>query len=82
MSWPDFEKEVEGRMTQPLAQRVRELRLGDQTWRGVSDRIFEFPEADILADWIDMKGNQPLGMYLCGAAARALGEDPLKEPWN
>jgi hypothetical protein len=82
VSWADFEVEVSARMTPQLAQRVRELRGSENTWRQVSGKIFDFPEAEALRDWADMKGHQPLGMYLCSAAAKLLGEDPEKEPWN
>jgi hypothetical protein len=68
-------------MTLPLARRVRELRL-ENSWSGVSEEIFAFPEGEILLDWLDMKGHQPLGMYLCSAAAAALGENDEEEPWN
>jgi hypothetical protein len=29
-----------------------------------------------------MKGEQPLGMYLCEASAAVLGENANQEPWN
>jgi hypothetical protein len=70
-------------MTPELARRVRELRVdGGYTWRGLSDEIFKHPEGAVLTDWIEMKGDQPLGIVLCEAAAACLGEDVHEEPWN
>ena len=84
MSWMEFGREIETRMTPELAARVRELRCGGdrKSWRGVSRAVFDFSESEILSDYAEMRGEQPLGMFLCEAAARALGEDPNKEPWN
>jgi hypothetical protein len=70
-------------MTPELAARVRHLRVEQgESWRSVSDDVFSYPEASVLSDWAAMRGDQPLGMYLCEAAAQVLGEDSNKEPWN
>ncbi len=83
MSWSDFAAEVQGRMTPELATHLRLLRAeGDASWRGIADEVFNHPSSQALSEWADMKGDQALGMYLCEAAAKILGEDPNKEPWN
>jgi hypothetical protein len=70
-------------MTPELARRVRALRVDEgYTWRGVSEDIFDYPEGAALADCAEMRGDQPLGMFLCEAAAAYLGEDAREEPWN
>ncbi len=76
MSWADFEIEVGKRMTTELAHRVKLLRDGNNlSWRGVSQEVFNHSEAAAIADWMEMRGHQPLGMYLCAAAAAHLGEN-------
>ena len=64
-------------MTRELAVKIRELRVADEslTWRGVAGNISaEFG--------LSCGTNQLFGRDLCNAAARLLGEDPDKEPWN
>ncbi len=63
-------------LTVERARQVRAWRVDKgETWRGVAGR------ADCL--WgSDSSSNQLFGEDLCGAAARLLGEDPNKEPWN
>jgi len=63
-------------MTTEDAKIIREFRQG-ATWRGVARLAAErWPERGYC------NGNQLEGMELCKAAARVLGEDPWKEPWN
>ena len=83
MTWAEIEKLVHEHMTPELAQRVRALRVGaNLTWRGVCSAIFDYPEGALLQDLTFMRGDQPLGMFLCEAAAESLGEDAPREIWQ
>jgi len=83
VTWLEIEKLVHAQMTPELAQRVRALRVGaDLTWRGVCSAIFDYPEGALLQDLAYMRGDQPLGMFLCEAAAESFGEDAHKGTWQ
>jgi len=83
VTWAEIERLVHAQMTPELALRVRALRVGaDRTWRGVSDAIFDYPEAALLQDLAFMRGDQPLGMFLCEAAAESFGEDAREGAWQ
>ena len=63
-------------MTKEDAKIIKDFRMG-ATWRGVARLAAE--------RWPDRKysnGNQIEGMELCSKAAKVLGEDPFKPPWN
>ena len=83
MTWAEIEKLVHAQMTPELAQRVRALRVGTNlTWRGVCSAIFDYPEAALLQELTFMRGDQPLGMFLCEAAAESFGEDAREGAWQ
>ena len=68
-----------------LAERVRKARVNDGvSWRGVAQEIYDLVSTTIdpaLIPW-SPPSNQLMGMALCEAAAKKLGEDYMKEPWN
>ena len=69
-----FEKHI--RLDTPRAKLVRHLRVTQSfSWRAVARRCALLWEAPWGA-------NQLAGMALCEKAAKLLGEDFLKEPWN
>lgn len=62
-------------MTPERAVEVRDLRGKDGlTWRSLAATVSE--------DWETPSNSQLLGMALCASAAKLLGEDKNKEPWN
>ncbi|MGW5355317.1 hypothetical protein ACWERV_32965 [Streptomyces sp. NPDC004031] len=63
-------------LTPGMAARIRAWRCGeDYSWRAVAQAASE--------RWgFEGGGNQLLGRDLCVAAAKLLGEDPDREPWN
>ncbi|OYW43384.1 MAG: hypothetical protein B7Z38_01810 [Rhodobacterales bacterium 12-64-8] len=83
MSWLTFREELSKKVTPALCADVRHLRVEkDESWRGVSRDIFNYPSSAVIADHTDMSGDQPLGMFLCELCAEMLGENPNAEPWN
>ncbi|MFI6285441.1 hypothetical protein ACIBCM_11900 [Streptomyces sp. NPDC051018] len=63
-------------ITPEMAARIRRWRVDeDFSWRAVARAA-----SDLWgSDW---GGNQLYGEDLCVAAAKVLGEDPCREPWN
>ncbi|MYQ47860.1 hypothetical protein GTW40_22890 [Streptomyces sp. SID4985] len=63
-------------ITPEMADRIRTWRCDeDYTWRAVAQAASDL--------WGSERGsNQLFGRDLCVAAARLLGEDPDREPWN
>lgn len=63
-------------VTRERAEQIRVWRVDEGcTWRGVAS-------AATVAWAIREEANQMLGVELCQAAARVLGEDARKDPWN
>lgn len=69
-----FNKHI--RLTRETAKIVKQLRVEEEfSWRAI-------------ARWVAMRlkapwgGNQIAGLVICEKAAKLLGEDFLKEPWN
>ena len=73
-TWKMFDKYI--KLNKRTAKLVRHLRVQQHfTWRAVARRcalLWEGP-------W---GANQIAGMTLCQKAAKLLGEDFMKEPWN
>ncbi|MER5500254.1 hypothetical protein ACFYXP_26920 [Streptomyces sp. NPDC002466] len=63
-------------ITPEMAAQIRSWRVDqDFTWRAVARAASE--------RWGSGRGgNQLYGKELCVAAAKVLGEDPCREPWN
>ncbi|MFF0413128.1 hypothetical protein ACFYUY_22135 [Kitasatospora sp. NPDC004745] len=63
-------------LTPEMAARIRTWRVDEEySWRAVAEAASEL--------WGSKWGsNQLFGADLCEAAARVLGEDPHREPWN
>ncbi|MGV9339724.1 hypothetical protein [Streptomyces sp. NPDC003688] len=63
-------------LTPEMAAQIRTWRCDeDHSWRAVAQAA-----SDLWCS--DMGSNQIFGRNLCVAAARLLGEDPCREPWN
>jgi len=68
-------------MDRKIAERVKELRIGDviHSWRRLSEIICEeFPHYPVECGWESAEaasGNQLHGIDLCREAAEVLGED-------
>jgi hypothetical protein len=76
-SWPPT-KDAKEILTPERAQRVKHLRcVEDRTWRSVA----VICRKEFHGSW-EPPENQLWGVALCRVAARILGEDPNKEPWN
>ena len=77
----EFAESIGAELTAKQAQVVRSLRVDRGfSWRAVAAEFCErFPDAEFAEG---LAGNQLLGMALCEAAARMLGEDPDAAPWN
>lgn len=73
-----FDEEISKLMTPERAQRIKELRE-DNSWRSIALQTHEDWGTD--ATWMP-ESNQLAGMSLCEFAAKMLGEDYEKEPWN
>jgi hypothetical protein len=80
MDWKDVGDQLAVAITVEQAAAARRLRVDrGGTWRFVAEEFYTlFPDAP----YGDLAGNQGVGMYLCRAAARRLGEDPNADPWN
>lgn len=73
-----FMEQVIGFMTREKAEFVRRLRVDEgYSWRAVARECSDAWKGD----W-SPPSNQIMGMCLCDVAARVLGEDFNKEPWN
>ena len=79
--WRDLFESFAAAITLEQARLVRRLRVDqDETWRGVSAGFYDaYP--DVLYD-SDLVWNQLVGQALCEAAAKRIGEDPDRDPWN
>ncbi|MGV9453722.1 hypothetical protein [Streptomyces sp. NPDC003635] len=65
-----------GTITQEMALQIRNWRVDeDYSWRAVAQAATDL--------WGSAYGsNQLYGEDLCRVAARVLGEDPYRKPWN
>ena len=73
-TWERFNQHI--RLDKPRAKVVRHLRVMQGfSWRAVARRCALLWKAP----W---GGNQIAGMVICEQAAKMLGEDFMKEPWN
>ena len=73
-----FDDELLDVMTKERALFVRKLRCDEgYSWRALARACHDAWGAD----W-EPPSNQIMGISLCEAAARMLGEDPEKEPWR
>ncbi|MET7991086.1 hypothetical protein ABZU76_09265 [Amycolatopsis sp. NPDC005232] len=62
-----------------LAEQIRRWRgLDEATWRRIASLVTAVPARLGLPH----STNQIAGQRLCEDAARMLGEDPNREPWN
>ncbi|UWE08218.1 hypothetical protein [Actinacidiphila bryophytorum] len=63
-------------ITPEMAVRIRVWRVVEElSWRAVAQAASDLWDAEY-------GGNQLYGRDLCAAAAKVLGEDPHREPWN
>ena len=73
-TWEHFHRYIE--VNRDAAKLIRLLRVKqDYSWRAVARRCSEVWRAP----W---DGNQIAGMVICEKAAKLLGEDFLRPPWN
>ena len=73
-TWEHFHQYIE--VNRDAAKLIRLLRVKqDYSWRAVARRCSEVWRAP----W---DGNQIAGMVICEKAAKLLGEDFLRPPWN
>jgi hypothetical protein len=70
-----FNGKLDDFMTLELATAARTLRQAGFTWRGIAQEFNDMLDGD----W---GSNQIMGMEICTAAAKLLGEDSDAEPWN
>ena len=70
-----FNSKIGDFMTIELAKFVRILRKANFTWRSIAQEIND----KLDGDW---GSNQLMGIALCEAASKLLGEDANAEPWN
>lgn len=76
MSWVDFRAELKSKLTPQLCVAVKRLRCEEQnTWRGLSDRIFDEEPSKAIDAYRSMRGHQPLGQYLCELCSELENED-------
>lgn len=78
-SWlAEFRTIATAAMTPGRARVVRKLRVDDgYTWRAVAVAC----HTEWGGNW-EPAGHQGMGIVLCEAAAKMLGENPYDEPWN
>lgn len=75
-----FDRVVERGMTLERAKQIKVWRcMVGCTWRRVAELASE--QWGTAAKW-SPPSNQLAGLALCETAARRLGEDPEREPWN
>ncbi len=77
-TWQEFRKYF--KVDRPSAHLVKQLRCDEEySWRAIA-RWASFAWG---VPWnVPWGGNQIAGMVICEKAAKALGEDFMKEPWN
>lgn len=81
-----FDDDVASIITPERAREVRRLRVDEgYSWRAIAHACHDAWSSDlpeqVREGWFP-PSNQLMGMALCEAAARALGEESDQAPWN